>query len=429
MLHTKKNTSRQMKRILNRGFLVLFALQVSLASLARTIEVGETCEVKSVKKAVEIAEKGDVVLVKKGLYKEIDILVDKPITIKGEPGAVLDGQMISEIIVVRSDSVTVDGLELINVGSSNLRDYAAIRVRSSKHFVLKNLIIRKPFFGIYIEKSSYGKLLNNEIYGDAVSEFFAGNGIHLWYAHHIEIRNNIVDQVRDGIYLEFSNFCTIGGNISRNNVRYGLHFMFSNDDVVTHDRYENNGAGIAIMFSKNMEASYNHFQDNWGPAVYGMLLKEVYDGVITHNVFKRNTTGIYIEGCTRVIYEHNDFESNGWAINSRGANYENKFTSNNFLNNSFDVAYTGSINENTFNGNYWSDYKGYDLDKDGVGDEPYRPVKLFSYMVNRSPEAIILLRSLFVDLVEFAEKVSPVITPDALQDEIPRMKIVTHDRN
>src|SRR5690625_6725818 len=94
------------------------------------------------------------------------------------------------------------------------------------------------------------------------------------------------------------------------------------------------------------------------------------------------------------MYKNNDFISNGWAINSRGANYLNEFRKNNFIGNSFDLSYNGPLNRNVFEGNYWSDYVGYDLDKDGVGDVPYRPVKLFNHVVNRSPEAIILLRSI-----------------------------------
>ena len=76
-----------------------------------------------------------------------------------------------------------------------------------------------------------------------------------------------------------------------------------------------------------------------------------------------------------------------------------------------------------FKGNFWSSYTGYDLDKDGVGDVPYRPVKLFSYVVNRTPETIVLLRSLFMDIIDFSERVSPVFTPDNLKDAQPLMKI------
>ena len=106
-----------------------------------------------------------------------------------------------------------------------------------------------------------------------------------------------------------------------------------------------------------------------------------------------------------------------------GGCYANAFTANNFIGNSFDVSYNSKMNDNTFNGNFWSAYSGYDLDKDGSGDVPYRPVKLFSYVVNRTPETIVLLRSLFVDIINFSEKVSPAFTPADLVDQTPSMRI------
>ena len=101
---------------------------------------------------------------------------------------------------------------------------------------------------------------------------------------------------------------------------------------------------------------------------------------------------------------------------------DNVFTENNFLSNTLDLVVDSKVNNNTFNGNYWSEYTGYDLDRDGVGDVPHRPVKLFSFILSRSPEAIVLLRSLFIDLINFSEKVSPVFTPANVLDERPLMK-------
>ena len=113
---------------------------------------------------------------------------------------------------------------------------------------------------------------------------------------------------------------------------------------------------------------------------------------------------------------------NGWAVKIIGACYDNVFSQNNFLNNALDLSYNSKINSNSFDRNYWSEYAGYDLDRDGIGDVPYRPVKLFSYIVHNTPETIILLRSLFVDIINFSEKVSPVFTPDNLLDNNPLMR-------
>jgi nitrous oxidase accessory protein len=389
---------------------------------AQTIEVCEDCPVSKLNDAIKVAKAFDTIIIKKGTYKEYNILVDKPLTIIGDNYPVIDGELKGEIITVVSDSVTVDGLFIINVGTSYTEDYAAIRVKRSKNFVIQNLVLEKLFFGIYIEKSSNGKVFHNKIIGDAVEEYNSGNGIQLWYSKNVEIEHNFVQHVRDGIYLEFSDDCLIKNNVSALNIRYGLHFMFSNDDIYQDNIFENNGAGVAVMFSKRIKMYNNIFKENWGTASYGLLLKEINDAEIIGNLFENNTIGINIEGSNRIVYKHNNFTNNGWAIKVKGACYTNAFTENNFLYNSFDIAYNSNVNDNVFDKNYWSNYTGYDLNKNGIGDIPYRPVKLFSYIVNRTPETIILLRSLFIDIIDFSEKVSPVFTPDNLLDNNPKMK-------
>jgi len=414
-------------KIFYNTLLVLLLSFPSNSLFGQTLEVCPECENKTIKEAIAKAQDFDTIFIKKGLYKEMDIIIDKPLTVIGENFPVIDGEFKGEIITITSDNVTVDGLFIINVGTSYTEDYAAIRVVRSKNFVIQNLVLEKLFFGIYLEKSSDGKVYHNNIVGDAVEEYNSGNGIQLWYCQNIEIDQNIVTHVRDGIYLEFSDFCTITNNISRDNIRYGLHFMFSNDDLYQKNIFENNGAGVAVMFSKRIKMYENTFKDNWGSASYGVLLKEINDSEIVGNTFETNTIGINIEGTNRITYKNNDFIGNGWAIKFRGACYANSFSHNNFLYNSFDLAYNSKLNDNTFDYNYWSSYSGYDLDKDGEGDVPYRPVKLFSYIVNRTPETIILLRSLFIDIIDFSEKVSPVFTPDNLLDNHPQMKIIPND--
>jgi nitrous oxidase accessory protein len=410
-----------MKKLL-AALIVIFMTQ---NTVAKTITVCKSCPVSTLKEAITQAKDFDTIVVKKGTYKEYNIIVSKPLTIIGEDYPVIDGELKGEIITVTADHVTVDGLFIINVGTSYTEDYAAIRVKNSKNFIIQNLVLEKLFFGIYIEKSSNGKVYHNKIIGEAVEEYNSGNGIQLWHSNNILIEHNFVQHVRDGIYLEFSTFCTIKNNVSALNVRYGLHFMFSNDDIYQDNIFENNGAGVAVMFSKHIEMYNNIFKENWGTASYGLLLKEINDAQIEGNTFENNTIGINIEGSNRINYKHNIFKGNGWAIKVKGACYTNNFIENNFLYNSFDIAYNSKVNDNVFDKNYWSNYTGYDLDKNGIGDVPYRPVKLFSYIVNRTPETIILLRSMFIDIIDFSEKVSPVFTPDNLLDNNPQTKLIT----
>ncbi len=408
-----------------RRFILLGILFLSIISLkAKTLVVCTDCELKSIRVAVATALEYDTILIKKGTYQEFNIIIDKPLTILGEDFPLIDGQERGEIITIVSDKVIIDGLHIINVGTSYTTDYAAIRVIKAKNFIIRNVKLERLFFGIYLEKAQQGQVIGNTILGDAVEEFNSGNGIQLWYCKNIEVIGNSIQHVRDGIYLEFSDNILISDNTSSNNVRYGLHFMFSNEDVYRNNIFDNNGAGVAVMFSKKIKMYNNTFSKNWGTASFGLLLKEINDAEIKGNLFKDNTIGINIEGSNRIEYYNNEFVSNGWALKVRGACYENSFVHNNFLHNSFDLSYNSKINDNVFKENYWSNYAGYDLNKDGVGDVPYRPVKLFSYIVNRTPETIVLLRSLFMDIIDFSEKVSPIFTPDNLMDNSPLMKRV-----
>lgn len=390
---------------------------------AKTIVVCSSCETTSVKTAIEQAEDGDTILIKKGVYKEHSIIViEKSLTILGENKPVIDGELKGTIFSIKAKNVTIDGLTIKNVGNSFTKEFAAVLLSYAENFTITNLTIENAFFGILVEKSDTGLISGNTISGNATEEAAAGNGIHLWHSKNVTIKNNNVFKMRDGIYLEFGSNCYIEKNTSKNNLRYGLHFMFSNDNEYHFNHFENNGAGVAVMFSKKIIMHNNTFKKNWGPASYGLLLKEINDVELKNNTFEDNTVAINADGTNRIIYHKNNFIGNGYAIKVHGACYENSFTENNFLHNSFDVAYSGRVNSNNFNNNYWSDYSGYDLDKDGIGDVPYRPVKLFSYLVNKTPESIVLLRSLFIDIIDFSEKVSPIFTPAELVDKNPKMK-------
>lgn len=394
----------------------------SAVGFSATIEVCPTCPVATLKQAFSQTQNGDKVVLKSGEYKEHDLEVRHSIEIIGEGNPVLDGEMAGTIITVLSDSFSIDGVTFKNVGQSYTKDFAAILVKRARHFTISNNSLENVFFGILVEKSKFGKITGNKISGTRLKESNSGNGVQLWHSSDMVISNNEVFGMRDGLYFEFVDNAEIFNNHSHHNIRYGLHFMFSNDDTYYENVFSNNGAGVAVMFSKKIIMHHNRFELNWGSASYGLLLKEIYDAEIHDNIFEQNTIGINTEGSTRINYHRNVFLRNGWAVKVTGGCYENHFTQNDFSHNAFDLSFDGHLNGSYFKNNYWSEYTGYDLDKNGVGDIPYRPVKLFSYVVNKTPETIVLLRSLFVDIINFSEKVSPVFTPDNLLDEEPMMK-------
>ena len=198
--------------------------------------------------------------------------------------------------------------------------------------------------------------------------------------------------------------------------------MFSNNDAYFSNIFENNGAGVTIMYTKNVIMMNNTFKENWGDAAYGILLKDISDSYIYNNRFLNNTSAIFSDGANRIVIEKNIFQGNGWGLKVQASCMDLSMINNNFLGNTFDVSTNGTLVQNTFKANYWDKYEGYDLNKDGIGDVPYRPLSLFSVIVESNPPAMLLYRSFMVSLLDKSEKILPSLTPDNFIDNNPLMK-------
>lgn len=405
-------------------FSCFLLLLCSASCMGNSITVVEG---ESIKSAIIRAAAGDTVRVTKGRYKESAILVEKPLVIIGESYPTIEAFGGEEIFIVTSDYVQIRGLRLVNVGVSFLKELAAIHLVHVANNIIADNKIDSCFFGIYLQYTSFTKLERNQITGAPSDETHAGNAIHIWKGDHILVKDNITRFHRDGIYFEFVDESVIEGNRSMMNLRYGLHFMFSNGDSYSGNLFQKNGAGVAVMFSKRISMRNNSFEDNWGASSYGILLKEISHGTMTHNVFKGNTVGIYAEGATAIEIANNDFIANGKALDIKGNCMQNEIIQNNFYANTFEVYTNTRSNLNKYQGNYWSQYEGYDLDKDGVGDVPYRPVNLMALITNDVPAAYILLHSTLTHSLDVFERIFPQLIPETLIDIQPMMKPVTHD--
>lgn len=388
---------------------------------AKVIEVGANKPIKSIKKAIALANVDDTVLVYNGVYKEGNIVIDKKIVFIGKDYPVLDGQKKYEVLSVKADGVIVKGFKVINSGYGTLDDPCGIKVYNRKNVVIQDNILDNNFFGIYIQNGTKCIVKNNKIKAYGKQEQLIGNGIHCWKSDSLQISANTISGHRDGIYFEFVTNSVIWRNISTKNVRYGLHFMFSNDDAYISNVFKNNGAGVAVMFTKRVKMFNNSFEENWGDAAYGLLLKEISDSYIIGNKFDKNTIGIHMEGTTRILVEKNVFEANGWGMKIQASCMDNDIKNNNFVGNTFDISTNGILVLNTFNGNYWDKYEGYDLDKNGIGDVPFHPLSLFAVLTENNPSAMLLFRSFMITLLDKSEKILPSITPDNFIDKTPLM--------
>ena len=399
--------------------LILFLLFLVGGMKANKITVGPS---SNLFKVISAAKSGDRVFLKKGTYFIYGLEINKALTLEGDKDAVIDACSKGSGIVVTSDGVTILNLKIQNTGLSYLEDRGGIKIMTSKKCRIENCVVINCLFGIYLSRSEDCVVKNNRVVGTHLSESQTGNAIHLFTCKNISVENNKVSHHRDGIYLEFTGSSRMAGNISTENIRYGLHFMFSHSNEYCQKQFIKNEAGIAVMYANHIYMHENIFADNWNAIANGILLKEIRDSRIEKNTFEKNTVGIYAEGVLRTSIKNNNFIKNGWALKILGTCDQVIIDQNNFIANTFEVVTNSSASANVFSGNYWSNYTGYDLNKDGIGDVPHAPVKLFTYMIEEVPSSIVLMRSLFIDLLDLAEKMTPVITPVSLTDASPKMK-------
>jgi nitrous oxidase accessory protein len=403
-------------------WLLFGVLGMGMLSLpAATWHVGPGQPVAHLREALALAQAGDTVRVWGGYYTGGTFVIDKPLVLIGENRPVLDGEGQHEVMMVTASDVVISGFEVRNSGVRSTLDIAGIKVLEASRVRIEDNIVCNCNFGIYLSNTRCCLVRANTVEGTPAEEQNTGNGIHVWKADSNRIEDNALSGHRDGIYFEFVNRSSISGNISRDNIRYGLHFMFSHENRYAQNYFEYNGAGVAVMYSHGVEMYQNHFAHNWGAAAYGLLLKDITDSRITGNIFEDNTAGIYMEGASRMEVLQNQFRANGWAFRIQASCDANLIEDNVFLANSFDVATNGHVSLNTFRQNYWDKYDGYDLDRDGWGDVPYRPVSLYAMIVERMPHALMMMRSFMVYLMDRAERLLPALIPDRLVDTQPRM--------
>ncbi|HEY7897459.1 MAG TPA: nitrous oxide reductase family maturation protein NosD [Gemmatimonadaceae bacterium] len=386
------------------------------------INVSTDGPVRSLRAALGLVARGGTIIVHPGVYRDTTIVVAIPVTIIGERFPVLDGESRRQIMTVTADGVTIRGLDFRNVGVAYTEDLAAIKIVRARDCVVADNRIENAFFGIYLQEASNCTVERNVLVASHLRDATSGNGIHLWHSRDITIVGNRISGQRDGIYFEFVRQAHVRDNLSENNIRYGLHFMFSDSCDYENNTFRHNGAGVAVMYTHNVRMVGNRFLDNTGAAAYGLLLKEISDSQLIGNTFARNTSGLYADGATRLDARHNTFLDNGWALKLQSSTEDAVFSGNNFAGNTFDVSTNSRSTSSKFSGNYWSAYEGYDLDGDGKGDVPHYPVRLTSVVVAQNEPALILLRSNFLELLDAAERVFPALTPATLADAAPSMR-------
>jgi nitrous oxidase accessory protein len=367
---------------------------------------------------------GDTVRLDKGIYNE-NLLIDKPVVITGEDYPWIRGGFEGSVIHIKAAGTVIDGLHISEAGTRLIEDMACILVEADS-VILKNNRIDESLHGIYIKGGSWIDIRNNRIEGrlDLIEED-RGNGIHVWNSEHGHIEANEILNTRDGIYFSFAHSTIIRRN-HIHDVRYGLHYMYSNHNIFEDNLFDENVAGAALMYSQDIGFYRNVFANCRGFRAYGILYQSMDNTRAEGNLIIDNSRGIFLNNSSGNILEHNDVVDNDVAIQLNGGSDANMFAGNNFINNlsellldvgSTDVQWTDSSG-----GNYWTGYDGYDLDGDGIGDNPHTIQNVFQVLESNCPEVRYYLFSPAAEILEVAERALPILVLGKSRDMAPRIR-------
>lgn len=400
----------------------LIAFFISLPVCSRTIGVGPKRACTNIGHALKLARDGDVIKVYSGKVYHERFKITRRITLTGVGNPVIDGDQKGNVVEIKADGVTVKGLTIINSARSSNFDFCGLFGKDVHDVTVRNCKFRANQFSIMFQNATNCTISGNNISSNITFNPLMGNAIHCWKSNNMTITRNMIGHNRDGIYLEFVNHSHIAHNHINGCDRYGLHFMFSHYNVYEQNYFSRNKAGVAVMFAHHVTMLDNVFELNEGTSSYGLLIKELQYSHIMRNKFRRNTVGLMVDGGSDLAVKHNEIRDNGWGIRLISASNNDTIRANNFQGNTFDFTTNVSYNHNFVDGNYWDNYEGYDLNKDGTGDVPYHPLSLFSMLAESNETVLLFFRSFLMNILDATEKLLPTITPDNYVDHIPSMK-------
>jgi len=367
---------------------------------------------------IDSAQPGAVIRVPAGVHTG-RFVVDRSITIEGASGAILDAGGDGDVIDITAPGVTIRGLTLRGTGKSLDHENAGITILAP-NATIENNILEDVLFGVYLKKAPGSTLRGNVIGGKRLEVQRRGDGIRLWESPGSLIEDNVITRSRD-VVMWFSDDVMIRGNhISHG--RYGLHFMYSDRNSLEDNFIERNSVGAFLMYSKDLTLLRNRFERNRGPTGYGIGLKDL-DGVTAEdNLFIGNRIGIFLDNSPSQFDVYHEFKHNIIAYNDIGIAFmpsvqRNRISDNAFIDNIEQIAIMGGGtfkgNEFTVNGrgNYWSDYVGYDVDNNGIGDIEHRSEGLFENLMDREPRLRLFLFSPAQQAIEMAARAFPAVRP------------------
>ncbi|WP_367396780.1 nitrous oxide reductase family maturation protein NosD [Sinimarinibacterium sp. CAU 1509] len=395
---------------------VLGGFACELHAAEWTVHPGE-----SIAHAIARAAPGDTVRIERGRYEE-NLVIAKPLTLRGLDRPTLSGGLRGDVIRVIAPDVTIENLIVIDSGADLSAQNAGIFIqKGADRATVRRCDLVYNLFGLYIEGVKDAQAIGNLIVGKRdLRSVHRGNGIQVYNTRGARIENNHIGFVRDAIYVDISHHAVFRGNRLHHS-RYGTHYMNSHDNLWENNQTYRNRGGLALMEVRNQTVRGNYA---WGNTDHGIMLRTIQDSVIEDNVVENNARGFFIYDAEYNVLRSNRVIGNQVGVHLWAGSVRNLVERNDFIGNREQIRYVAARDETwgRDDGNYWSNYVGWDRDGNGIGDVPYEANDLVDRLSWRFPMMKLLLASPAVQTLRLVARQFPLLRAPSIVDPKPRMR-------
>lgn len=407
---------------------------------------------------LDAARDGDIVVLKKGAHPG-PLVVRTPVTLEGEEGARVEGPGRGSVVIVEAPGATVRNLFIAGSGKDlDTMDAGIFLARTARNARVENNRLEGNLYGVYVHGAEGAVVRDNDIAGIREGRMNeAGNGVSVWNAPGAQVVDNRISYGRDGIFSITSKRNLFARNRFEN-VRFAVHYMYTNDSEISDNVSVGNSVGYAMMYSNNLIMRGNvsdHDRDHaflfnyangstiagniavGGPQPAERWLNRGVRASMEHGVAVGREAPapgdarvgpekcVFIYNANRNRFEGNWFEGCEIGVHFTAGSEGNIFSGNAFVANRNQVKYVGTRYLDWAKGgrgNYWSDNPAFDLNGDGVADVAYRPNDLIDRVLWSTPAAKLIATSPAVQIVRWAQSQFPGLSPGGVVDTRPLMK-------
>jgi nitrous oxidase accessory protein len=405
---------------------MLAGLAVALVTVAAGLASGDTLaegpiqDASVIQRMIDVAKPGAEVVPPAGTYRG-HLSITKPVTLDGRGQVTLDGGGEGSVVWLETNDAMVRNLHIRNSGALHNNEDAGIQVRGH-HNIIKDNVIDGVLFGIVLEKSDHNIVKRNKIAAKPLDLGMRGDAIKLWYSNENTVEGNDVRNSRD-VILWYSSHNHLTGNVETGG-RYGLHLMYATYNLIENNRFYDNSIGISMMYSTGDIIRNNYIAKATGSTGTCIAMKESSTVTVANNDIVYCAIGLNIDVSpyqpdTQDLIDGNRISYNDIAIAFLNDWHDNVFTANSFKGNITEVAVFGggSAKRNTWDGNRWEDYQGFDRNGDGIGDTPHRLFAYAGQVWMDVPATRFFKGTPLLEVLDFLDRLAPFSEPVLLLED------------